>query len=1707
MISVDRLQATLAAYLFGSLLVSAQTLRIDFNHGSATQSGWDSIAAGDTDLGDSWSKTFSGSIGLDVDAIGSVGLDTRDRGSNNGGGGEASMWRDFLFANGSFSNNQGSGLRLVFTGLQPNTEYPVTIWGFDRSSSGGRAADWSGGGVPTQRYIFQNSPTPATLADNFVALNVTTDGSGAVTLTGIVSAVSPSSSHNVFINGLEVGDPVSTDGPTDLDLSGLTVAKTSTIGTVVGTFTTTDPTPADTFTYTLTSGAGDSNNGLFTITGADLEVDSDLSVFAGGTTFSVLIRTTDTMGAFYEEVFQIEVLNDSDLDNLDDDWELLYFANLGVAMGSGNNDGDSLTNLVEQAAGTSPILADTDSDGLDDDDEINFHGTNALAQDTDGDGLNDNDELTGANGWVTDPNDEDSDGDGFNDALEAAEGTDPNNPTDFPNTLIPLQLNEILTRNVTDITDGFGNREDWMEIYNPNPTIVNLDGYYLTDNAGNPTKWNFPSVTIPASSYLVVFASGKDVVDPSGAAHTNFSLSADGEYLAIVRPNGTTVDDSFSPVYPEQFTDISYGPPASGGGPVFFQTSTPGTINNTSQVPGVVKDTNFSIDRGFYSSPFSLEITSATQGATIRYTTDGSEPTTSYGTVYTGPISITTTSTIRAIAYFSNWLSTNVDSHTYIFVDDVLQQPANPPGWPADWSNSGDPSTIHPADYEMDPRVVNDVLGLAEHTIQEALLDIPTVSITMNPSDFLNSDAETATGIYSNPRNRWERVCSMEYILPDGTPGFQEDCKIEVHGNASRRPARMHKHSLRLTFSSTVGKPKLEYPLFPQSDVETFNKLVLRACFTDSWALVSWSSSRYRPNDSMYMRDVWMKDSMRAMGNDSGNGDFVHLYVNGLYWGLHDLTERYEDDWYADHIGGETEDWEVNADILTPGPLWNSMLSTLNGDIVDNAVYEQAKNVIDIDNYIDYTFLHFYADAEDWPTKNGYAGVNAISGDGRWRFQVWDQEISLDKFSWNRYGSNSGSMRPFQRLRLNDEFRIRFADRVAKHIYNNGALTEQNASQRFLGICAEIDKAIMAESARWGDVQANTPYGSTASSSTNPFSDHYPPLLNSPIYFTREQHWLVERDNVVNNHIPVILSESDSRGIIPELRGQNLYPSIDPPVFAQHGGVVANGYELPVTATTGSIYYTLDGSDPREVGGGINPSAGMLTGGAIVDTFIDLEDTGWRYLGNGVAQSDSGVVVGNGNYGPSDWKHPNFDDASWGAGQAMLGYGTISGRTTRTTVGSSITNTLYFRREFNVTGVGNYTELTFDIVRDDGAIVYLNGKEVGRSNMTAGNKTYSDNAISSSSPEGELVGLSSLILSPGDLVEGVNVIAVELHQAPSSTSDLGMDLRVRAIKPNVGSNTVTMTQTGSLKARALNGGEWSALTEAEFIVGTPAASSNLVVSEIYYNPSGADESTEWIELMNISGGTIDLTGVSFSGITYTFPSGWLLPAGARIVVVKDQTAFAAAYNTAGLTIAPGEFAASLSNSGEELAAIDSTGTLDIQRFTYSDEAPWPTGPDSGGYSLALVAPDTSPDHGVASNWRSSAAIGGSPGASDTVNLAGNPNDDLDGDGLVALLEHAFGSINGDAGASPESQVVIGTGFFNGGTEENLTITFRRNLAADDVIIKAEISSDLASWNSLGVQYISSIPNGDGTETVTYRSTAPFASIDKEFVRIRVTQRP
>ena len=278
-----------------SLPLAAQTLRVDFNENATTQNGWQSLSSGNSDLGDSWSKNFPGGVSLDVDAIGSVTLDNRDR-SNNGGGGEASMWRDFLFCGGAVFQVD---LEVVSDSTSLVSSLPRNILSRFGPTMlvqlGGRAADWSGGGSEVQRLTFTSRP--ATLADNVITLNVITNSAGAVTLRGIVSRTSPSSSHNVFINGLEIGSPIATDGPNDLTLSSLIVAKAATIGSAVGSFSTSDPTPDDTFTYSLREGEGSSDNGLFEINGNILRVDRDLSALIGGATLSVRVRTADAAGS------------------------------------------------------------------------------------------------------------------------------------------------------------------------------------------------------------------------------------------------------------------------------------------------------------------------------------------------------------------------------------------------------------------------------------------------------------------------------------------------------------------------------------------------------------------------------------------------------------------------------------------------------------------------------------------------------------------------------------------------------------------------------------------------------------------------------------------------------------------------------------------------------------------------------------------------------------------------------------------------------------------------------------------------------------------------------------------------------------------------------------------------------------------------------------------------------------------------------------------------------------------------------------------------------------------------------------------------------------------------------------------------------------------------------------------------------------------
>lgn len=224
-------------------------------------------------------------------------------------------------------------------------------------------------------------------------------------------------------------------------------------------------------------------------------------------------------------------------------------------------------------------------------------------------------------------------------------------------------ISEFMAANSRAHADNDGAFSDWVEIHNPDAQAINLEGWYLTDAAGNKMKWKFPAVTLPAGGYLIVYASNKNRADPAAPLHTNFALSADGEYLGLIKPDGATVAAEYAPKFPAQTDDISYGLVQNADGtstPGFFSAPTPGAANSSPQSggSGQVADDEFvafSRPSGLFRTAFSLEMSGAGEGQQIRYVIStgihaATDPTVE-STAYVGPLTIQSSAIIRAAVF------------------------------------------------------------------------------------------------------------------------------------------------------------------------------------------------------------------------------------------------------------------------------------------------------------------------------------------------------------------------------------------------------------------------------------------------------------------------------------------------------------------------------------------------------------------------------------------------------------------------------------------------------------------------------------------------------------------------------------------------------------------------------------------------------------------------------------------------------------------------------------------------------------------------------------------------------------------------------------------------------------------------------------------------------------------------------------------------
>lgn len=575
---------------------------------------------------------------------------------------------------------------------------------------------------------------------------------------------------------------------------------------------------------------------------------------------------------------------------------------------------------------------------------------------------------------------------------------------------------------------------------------------------------------------------------------------------------------------------------------------------------------DFSVNRGFYDAAFDLNMEASEPTAIIKYTLDGEEPSPALGNIYDGPITISTTTVLRAITYEVGVDTSEVYTHSYLYLQDVISQARFIDGWPNNAYNlGGGGQAIH--DYEMDPAIVESPLYSTD--IIEGLMEIPSLSIVMPRADFwemYDGEAEKKTSIellYANDDSKNEQV----------------DCGIEPHSH------NRLKRSMRLSFKRIYGKARWESDIFrnsvvgAESAVDEFDRIVLRGGNNRAWSR-NWNEDR-----TAFTRDEWFRQSQIAASGLGSHGTFVHLYVNGLYWGLYNPVERPDEGFTSSYLGGEKEDWFAVSHGGDQGgdPIRYDYLTDelINKDLTDASNYNELVQYLDIPQFADYLIVSWMTGVQDWPNNNWWGGISN-NPFGKFKYFGWDNEWSWDvtrnanegawvhpDFRSNDTGGQNSAM-VFNKAKVNQDFIMAFADRAYKLCFNNGALTDDNSRQRWSTLNSNIRNAVVAESARWGD------------------------SLDDDVTRTRDEHWQNEVDRLDN------LMDGNAQQLIAALIQEAYYPNIDPPLF-DHNDIsiemqeisVANGYTIDLVNPNldGNIYYTIDGTDPRLPGGAISPTA------------------------------------------------------------------------------------------------------------------------------------------------------------------------------------------------------------------------------------------------------------------------------------------------------------------------------------------------------------------------------------------------------------------------------------------------------------------------------------------------------------------------------------
>jgi len=589
-------------------------------------------------------------------------------------------------------------------------------------------------------------------------------------------------------------------------------------------------------------------------------------------------------------------------------------------------------------------------------------------------------------------------------------------------------INEICPANADVKYDPqFFNFSPWVELYNAGSASVNVTGYYLSDDAGQKTKWRIPSgagTTIPAHGYLVIWCD-----DLNNGFHTNFSLKSEGEEVILSNAAGASVDQR---TFPTQYTNVSYGRTSDGGTSWnYLITPTPGAANNSSAASVPVDEPLFSLLAGRYNGTKSLSLAHADQGVSIRYTTDGTEPTAT-STEFSAQVSVNKTMTVKAKAFRTGFLPSKTVTRTYF---------------------------------------------VSEHTFS-----LPVISISTTPDYLWNN----TIGIYTDGTNGktgnchdtpvnwnqdWDRHAVFEFFDKAGSPIVNQEVDIRIGGACSRN---MPQKSFVIKARDMYGDNHIRHHFFDSKNITEFGGFILRNSGNDF--------------NVTHFRDAMLQSlTIDQMDVDYMAYQPTIFYLNGQYWGIQNLREKIDGDYIESNYGYKKdqidllETWE-NALEGTPDYWVNYKNALSSMDRSTPEAFDFIDEHIDVEEYINYLVTEIYYANTDWPGNN-IKFWRPRTGDGKFRWILWDTDFGFGLYTNMSYPThptlsfatdpdNTGWPNPaastlhIRMVLENPEFRSRFIKRF------NAAMNTTFSTSRVDQVITEFANRIKPEityhKQRWG---------------------------------------------------------------------------------------------------------------------------------------------------------------------------------------------------------------------------------------------------------------------------------------------------------------------------------------------------------------------------------------------------------------------------------------------------------------------------------------------------------------------------------------------------------------------------------------------------------------------------------------------------------------